>query len=150
MLCGFIKYLWSMRREFAKYFIVGFSGVFIDMGTLILLKEKFGMHPTMAVSINAFITLAYNFTLNKYWSFRNHAMPHKQIIRYLILAGANYVFSVGIMHVGADWLGYDYRLVRLATIAVMVAWNFFLYKYWVYRVEDGGVYNSANSDNIVK
>lgn len=150
MLRRLIIHLWSMRREFAKYFVVGFSGVFLDMGTLVLFKEKFGMHPTTAVAVNAFLVLTYNFTLNKYWSFRNRAMPYKQIVRYLTLAGVNYVFSVAIMHIGAGWLHFDYRLVRLATIIMMVAWNFLLYKYWVYRVEPGVCITPKSCQDIGK
>ena len=130
------QYLWSLRRQFAKYFIVGFSGVFLDLGTLILLKEKFHLTPVVAVIINQIGLLAYNFSLNKYWTFRNQEIPHKQIVRYLILAGFNYVFTVGAMYIFNHVMKLDYRLVRLATIALAVSWNFFLYKYWVYKQEE--------------
>ena len=126
-------YFWSVRYEFTKYFIVGFSGLFIDMGTLILFTEAFGIMPWVAVVMNQAILLTYNFTLNKYWSFRNKALPHRQIVRYGILAGWNYLFSVTTMFVFNARLDYDYRAVRILSIAVMVSWNFFLYKYWVYR-----------------
>ena len=130
------NYFWSLRREFAKYFIVGFSGLFFDMGTLILFKEKFGMAPVAAVVLNQIILLNYNFLLNKYWSFRNRAMPHKQLVRYLSLAIFNYLFAVGTMYLFNHILNFDYRLVRVATIAIIVSWNFLLYKYWVYKVEN--------------
>ncbi|MBT3539058.1 GtrA family protein [Candidatus Parcubacteria bacterium] len=127
------RYFWSVRHQFAKYFVVGFSGVFLDMGTLILFKEKFGWTPVFAVVINQIFLLTYNFFLNKYWSFRNREMPHKQLVRFLSLAGFNYVFSVIMMYIFSDHFNFDYRLVRIGTIIVMVSWNFFLYKYWVYR-----------------
>lgn len=126
--------LWSLRREFTKYFIVGFSGLLIDMGSLVLLKEVFGLWPVLAVIINQAFLLVYNFTLNKYWSFKNKGMPHRQIVRYLILAGFNYLFGVVAMYIFNHKLGFDYRLVRILTIALMVSWNFFLYKYWVYKI----------------
>lgn len=135
MLKKLVQYLYSLRREFAKYFIVGFSGVFLDLGSLILFKEIFGWWPVFAVAVNQVIILAYNFTLNKYWSFRNQEMPQWQLVRYLSLAGFNYIFSVVIMYIFNHELGFDYRLVRLGTIIIMVAWNFFLYKYWVYKKE---------------
>lgn len=130
-----IKYAWSIRHQFVKYFIVGFSGLFLDMATLILFKEKLGLIATLAVVLNQFIVLIYNFTLNKYWSFKNKEMPHKQVMRYLALAAINYAFSVLIMYIFSDKIGFDYRLVRICTIALMVGWNFFLYKYWVYKIE---------------
>ena len=128
-------FFWSMRHEFAKYFIVGFSGLFLDIGTLILFTEKFGMLPVVAVVINQIVLLTYNFLLNKYWSFKNKAIPHKQLIRYLSLTGFNYIFSVLIMYEFNHILKFDYRVVRVGTIAIMVSWNFFLYKYWVYKAE---------------
>lgn len=148
-----VAYFWSLRREFAKYFIVGFSGLFLDMGSLILFKEKFNMAPVVAVIINQAILMNYNFLLNKYWSFRNRAMPHKQLVKYLSLAGFNYLFSVGVMYFFNHILDFDYRLVRIATIATMVSWNFFLYKYWVYKAENAvspvlsTVNNLSNSNN---
>lgn len=130
-----LLYFWSLRREFAKYFIVGFSGVFLDMGFLILFVEKFHMLPVVAVVVNQVILLNYNFILNKYWSFRNKAMPHKQVVKYLSLAAVNYAFSVGMMYWFNHLVNFDYKIVRMSTIVIMVSWNFFLYKYWVYRAE---------------
>ncbi len=133
MLKKLFNYFWSLREQFIKYFIVGFSGVFLDLGTLIIFKQYLGLSAVLAVALNQFIVLIYNFTLNKYWSFGNRELPHKQIVRYLILAGINYFISVAVMYFFNQQLGYDYRLVRLATIVLMVCWNFFLYKYWVYQ-----------------
>lgn len=128
-----ILYLWSLRREFAKYFIVGISSLVLDLGTLVLFTEALGLIPWVAVVINQTLILTYNFSLNKYWSFHNRAMPHQQIVRYALLAGWNYIFSVSAMYILNGRFGFDYRLVRLGSIVLMVNWNFFLYKYWVYR-----------------
>ena len=119
-------------KQFIKYFIVGFSGVILDMGSLVILKEVFGFEPITAVIINQIFLLIYVFLLNKYWSFRDKSLPHKQIVRFLLLASFNYLFSVGVMYYFNNMLGFDYRLVRLGSIAMMVSWNFFLYKHWVY------------------
>lgn len=135
MIINFLKYFWSLRRQFAKYFITGISGVVIDMVSLITLKEVFGWRPVIAVIANQAVLLVYIFLMNKYWSFRDHSMPHKQVVRFLILAGFNYFFAVAFMYAGNHIFGFDYRLVRLFSIALMVSWNFFLYKYWVYKIE---------------
>jgi putative flippase GtrA len=133
-----LKYAWSVRMQFSKYFFVGISGLLIDMATLIIFREVFGWIPTIAVVVNQVIVLGYNFTLNKYWSFANKEIPHKQLVRYAVLATFNYIFSVGTMYIFNGMFEFDYRVVRIVTIAVMVNWNFFLYKYWVYRVDTPG------------
>lgn len=139
MLKKAIFHAWSLRREFTKYAMVGISGVVLDMGTLILLREYFHILPTIAVILNQPLALAYNFTLNKYWSFKSRAIPHRQMVRYAILTGWNYFFSwvsMFILHV--QW-GIDYRLARILGIALTVTWNFLLYKYWVYKEHEACV-----------
>lgn len=105
----------------------------LDLGSLIFLKRVFGFGATVAVVLNQPIVLVYNFTLNKLWSFRNRSLPHWQLARYLLLAGTNYLLSVGAMHLLHDQFGIDYRLARVLTVSVMVPVNFLLYKHWVYH-----------------
>ncbi len=133
MFINILKFFWSLRGQFVKYFIVGISGLAIGMGLLIFFKEVFGLWPVTAAAISGLLGIAYNFLLNKYWSFKDKSMPHRQFARYLILVGFNYGFSIAAMYVFNHLAGWDYRLVNLATVAVMVSWNFFLYKYWVYK-----------------
>ncbi len=129
----FINFIWSIRREFTKYFVVGVSGVAIDIGTLVLLKETFHLLPVIAVMANQLLVMTYNFSLNKYWSFRNREVPHKQLVRYGIVSAINYCLGVTIMYLLNHQLGLDYRVVRLGTVVCMVPANFLLYKYWVYQ-----------------
>lgn len=135
MILRIARYLWSLRREFVKYFLVGITAVAFDMSTLIAAKELLGIRPIYAVIVNQALVLVYVFVVNKYWSFRNKDLPHKQFVRFATLAIINYFFSVLTMYIFNHKFDIDYRLVRIGTIAMMVSWNFFLYKYWVYRSE---------------
>jgi len=128
-----IHFCWSIRHQFMKYFVVGISGFVLDLGTLVLFKEVFGMSALFAVILNQPLVLGYNFSLNKWWSFKNKEMPHWQLVRYITLAGFNYGFSAVSMYIFHQHYGADYRLVRIGAVGVMVLWNFFLYKYWVYK-----------------
>lgn len=128
-----IKYFWSLRGQFGRYFIIGISGFVLDMGTLILFKEIFGILPTVAVLLNQVILISYIFLLNKCWTFKDKEVPHKQLVNFIILSIANYIIAVNVMYVFNHYLGFDYRLVRMGNIALSVSWNFFLYKYWVYK-----------------
>lgn len=135
MLRKIFRFFWSLRHEFTKYFVIGFCGLFLDMGGIIFLKEFFDWPPVFAVVVIELVVIFYVFTLNKYWTFRNRELPHRQFVRYLLLTGFDYFFGVATMFVFNQLLNFDYRLVRIFTIAVMVSWNFLLYKYWVYGVQ---------------
>lgn len=133
-----ITYLWSLRREFAKYFIIGISAFILDMSTLYTLKQYFGMHPVLAVVVNQPFMLAYVFFLNKHWSFKSKGVTHEQMVRFLILTGGNYAFAVGWMWALHHEWNIHYLVARVANIALAVGWNFLLYKHWVYRNEAVG------------
>ncbi|MBI5222256.1 MAG: GtrA family protein [Candidatus Magasanikbacteria bacterium] len=134
-----ITHAWSLRHQFIRYFCVGFSAFILDMGSLMLLKEKLGWQPLTAVVINQVFIIAYVFLLNKYWSFNNRDLAHRQLVRFLMLVGFNYAVSVTTMYIFNHRLGWDYRLVRIGTIILAACWNFLSYKYWVYKAEISSV-----------
>ena len=136
MLKKLFLHLWSMRQQFARYFVIGLSGVILDIGSLYLLKEFLHFRPVVAVIINGVFLLNYVFFLNKHWAFKSQGITHKQMVRFFILAGLNYAISVVWMYIFNHKFGFNYLLVRIANIALSVAWNFLLYKYWVYKHEE--------------
>lgn len=133
MIKRFIIHLWNARREFARYFIIGLSGVALDIGSLYALKEYGRLNAVLAVVINQAVLLNYVFLLNKYWAFRSKGVTHSQMVRFYFLSLANYIFSIIWMWLFHDRLGFNYLLTRIANIALAVTWNFLLYKHWVYR-----------------
>ncbi|MBI5729233.1 MAG: GtrA family protein [Candidatus Magasanikbacteria bacterium] len=144
MVKRFIAHLWSARREFAKYFIIGVSGVALDIGSLYVLKEYVHWSAVAAVIVNQAVLINYGFFLNKYWAFKSTGITHRQIIRYYLLALANYLFSIFWMWFFHDRFGFNYLLTRVANIALAVTWNFLLYKHWVY----GGKANISQTEAL--
>jgi putative flippase GtrA len=133
MFLRFLKYFWSIKKQLAKYFTVGVSGVLIDFGLMIFLKECFGVKPILATAVSQVFSISFIFLANKYWSFGSRHQTKNQIVRYLTVLFFDYVYTIGMMYLFNSIWGFDYRLVRLGTIVLMVTWNFFLYKYFVYR-----------------
>ena len=127
------NFVLASKQQLFRYVVVGLSGVVIDIGTLSLLTKLYGINPTMAIVYNQILLITYNFILNKYWSFSNRELPHKQFVRYMTLVLANYAFSIGVMYLLNEIYNIEEILVRIGTIAVMTMWNFLLYKKWVYK-----------------
>ncbi len=124
---------WEERVKFTKYVIVGVSSVAIDISLLVIFVDIISINPTVVVVLNQAFVLGFNFTLNKKWSFGSAGKTHHELVRYLILAAWNYLFSVGAMYVGNEQWGIHHLIVRIASIACMVLWNFALFRFWVYR-----------------
>ena len=140
--------LWSFRREFFRYFMVGGSAFVLDMSSLYLVKEHFDLQPVEAVIINQAFILAYVFFLNKKWSFGATGQTHPQLVRFLILAGSNYLISIAWIWFFSHVLLVNYLIARVLNIMLATSWNFLLYKYWVYKPETPGpgpsVHNTPN------
>lgn len=133
--------MWSMRKEFVKYFVIGATSFVLDIGSLYLFKEYLHFRPYTAVVINQLVILNFVFFMNKHWSFQAGGTTHKQMVRFLTLATFNYIFSIAWMWFFTEYRAihfihpeYGYLFVRTANVILSVGWNFLLYKYWVYRV----------------
>lgn len=136
MIKKIFLHFWAMRHEFVRYFVIGLGAVVLDVGTLFILKQYLHFLPVVAVVINGIFLLNYVFFFNKYWAFKSKGVTHKQMVKFFILAGINYAISIGWMYLFNHQLGFNYLLVRVANIALSVAWNFLLYKFWVFKHEE--------------
>ncbi|MFH1292050.1 MAG: GtrA family protein [bacterium] len=133
MIKKIVLHFWNARDQFIRYFITGASGVVLDIGTLYLFKEYFGLEPVMAVVVNQFLIIIYIFSLNKFWAFKAQGMARQQFIRFSMIVLFNYLFAIMWMWVWSDLFVLHYLSVRLANIVLSVSWNFLLYKHWVYK-----------------
>lgn len=149
MVKKLVLHIWSSRREFAKYSIIGVFGVSLDMSSLFALKEYGHLSAVTAVVINQAVLINYAFFLNKYWAFKSTGITHQQMIRFYLLALANYLFSIAWMWLFHDRIGFNYLATRLVNIGLSVSWNFLLYKHWVYaqkaKISPEGAPSGPNS-----
>lgn len=137
-LKNLVSKAWQHRREFLKYFVVGASAFILDTGSLFILTEYFYWQAILAVAVTQPFILAFVFWANQTWSFGAKGTKKesaRQIIKFLILAGGNYFFSLGWMWVLHHKFGIHPVLTRVANIVLAVGWNFLLYKYWVYKTQ---------------
>lgn len=123
----------KIKEEFLKYFIIGCSSVILDLGTLYVFKIFFNLSAVFSVIINQIIVLNYVFFLNKFWTFYNKKQTVRQLIKFLTLAIINYLIAITWMWVFNELLKKNYLLVRISNIILATSWNFFAYKFFVYK-----------------
>ena len=113
----------NVLKQFLSYTWIGMSAVLLDLISLQFLKEIVGIRPYIAVIINQLFLIIYVFTLNKVVTFKNTDLPHRQFIRFCILATWNYLFAVGAMFVLNELYEVHHLIVRIGCIGVAVCWN---------------------------
>lgn len=116
-----------------KYMGSGVLSVVIDYVVLVTLTELFGIYYLYSVTASYFSGFFANFFFNKYWTFRKKENTFAQMIKYSILAGMNYIFTLSVMYSLTSMFGINYLISRGAVLILVTCWNFLLYRYVVYK-----------------
>lgn len=122
-----------LQRHLMAYLVIGGLTVAVDVGLLALLHESWGVSLGVATTVAYCIAVAVNFHLNRTAMSSSGARGLTQhALRYASLVVANYVITVLVVttvgHVSARW----YLGAKLAVVAASTAWNFLLYRHWIF------------------
>ena len=125
-------------RHAFKYYLVGTSGVLVNLGILYALTEFAGVWYLLSSSIAIYISITTNFLLNKIWTFRDTMIKQGAFLTYgkfvsvslvglLIQLGFNYLF--------VEELKLYYLLAALISIIIASSTNFALNRRWTFGIK---------------
>ncbi len=60
----------NVRQEFIRFLIVNLISLSVNLGSMAVLVELFSIHPPVAQIVSIGLTLAVNFTGNRFWTFK--------------------------------------------------------------------------------
>ncbi len=113
--------------------VIGGLSAALDTGTLWLLHGVFGVWLPVATFTGVVFAFVFNFLLTRGWVFAARGSAHRQLVRYLLLAAANWAVTVGAVG-GLVALGANYLHARVAILATMTVVNFLTYRAWVFAI----------------
>lgn len=126
--------LWQFER-FLRFGIVGFSGVFVDMGFLYLLSDPstLALPLTRSKIIAAELAIINNFLWNDTWTFGDISRTQqgkrqklKRFIKFNLVCLAGLILNVLLLNIFFNLFGLNRYLANLAAIAFVTIWNFWL------------------------
>ncbi|HUA75575.1 MAG TPA: GtrA family protein [Solirubrobacteraceae bacterium] len=107
--------------------------------TTILLADVAGVPFQVALPLGYAIGLATHFTLQRVFVWVHHeefALPvHHQVGRYLLVAAVQYGLTAASTSFFPGLLGVSTELVYLATVAILVSANFFVFRYGIFHAK---------------
>jgi putative flippase GtrA len=133
-----------LGSELARFIIVGGISFVIDLGLLMLLHEVFLVDLLIATPIAFLTSLAFNYALQRVFTFRAENGRSVSFIKYCLLVAFN-TFAVDVIVNFADWLGAGYQIGKVIATILTTAWNFLLYKHWIFK---SGAGKKVAVDNI--
>jgi dolichol-phosphate mannosyltransferase len=124
----------AAREEWEKiirFGLVGISGIIVNEGILIYLKEYAGFSIPAASIVAIELSILSNFLFNDLWTFRSdkeHLLSGRwqrfTSFQFISIGGA--IINFAILNILAFLLGIDYRIANIIGILVAFAWNFFV------------------------
>jgi dolichol-phosphate mannosyltransferase len=121
--------------RFARFAVVGLSGVVVDMGLLFLLSDPsmLGWGLTRSKLIAAQMAIINNFMWNDVWTFGDisRAQPQigqrlRRLGKFQIICFAGLVLNTVLLNLQFNLLGMNRYLANAVAIAVVTGWNFWL------------------------
>ncbi len=101
-----------------RYLLSGGSAAALNLVILYVLTDVFGVWYLFSSSVAFIASLAANYALQKYWTFRNcaRADTQRQIIVYVVLCLANVLLNGGAMRFLVEKMKVWYVLAQALTI----------------------------------
>lgn len=120
-------------KRFIRFGLVGFSGVFVDMGIFYLLREQVGLGLTRSAILSAEVAIISNFLLNDIWTFgdisskqRGWRKRIKRFLKFNIICLMGLILNVLIVNLLFNVFGVNQYLAKLIAIAAVTLWNFWI------------------------
>ncbi len=123
---------WREWKKVFKFGLVGISGILVNQGILISLKEFAGFPLPVASVFAIEIAILNNFLWNDLWTFKIDGQQQKmssrwhRLISFQVVSAGGAVINFAILNFFAYMMGIDYRIANILGIVVGFTWNFFL------------------------
>lgn len=144
--------LWPVARFF-RFGVVGFSGVFVDMGIFYLLRTMLGVGLTRSTIFSSEIAILNNFLWNDVWTFRDLSKGQKgnrqrlrRFLKFNLICLSGLIINTLIVNILFNAFHVNEYLAKLIAIATVTFWNFWFNLKLSWRVTDTDT-NKASKPN---
>lgn len=127
--------LYFYRHHFVRYLFVGGTTFVIDFGILYTLHSFLDVKIAAATSIAYWVSITYNFLLNRYWTFdaAEKQSLQKNMTLYFMLLIFNYFFVLLFVSIASHHI--NYLLAKAISVILQITWTYYLYKNYIFAKE---------------
>ena len=133
----YIQHLLRLRcdllpiKRFIRFSISGFSGVFVNMSILYLLRKFIGLGLTRSAIAAAEIAIVNNFFWNDLWTFQDISSRQKgwrkrfkRFLKFNFICLSGLILNVLLLNLLYNLLNINEYLANFIAIAIVTFWNF--------------------------
>lgn len=123
---------WPLMR-FLRFGVVGFSGVFVDMGVFYFLRTVLGLALTRSAILSSEVAILNNFLWNDLWTFgdisrqqKGFGKKVKRFLKFNLVCLSGLILNVLIVNLLFNLFSINEYVAKLIAIAAVTLWNFWL------------------------
>ena len=125
--------LYQRFRNLILYGIIGSFTSALDFAVFTMLSKYIGIHYIVANCISVLIGISTSFALNRSINFKVKDKTGKRFLIFLTVGVCGLLLSNLILYVGIDMLSGDELIVKLASIVLVVGFQFILNKFITFK-----------------
>lgn len=118
-------------RQFALYVFSGGLAFIADYGSYLFMIWS-GMWYVTANILSNVIGFFATFFLHKFITFRTEGDPMRHFVRYCLMTAVSVAGQTLVLYGLVESGYFGEELAKIISMAIVVLWNFFLYKFFVY------------------
>ncbi|MEG3841946.1 glycosyltransferase [Microcoleus sp. herbarium14] len=129
--------------KFFRFGVVGFSGVFVDMGVLYVLRDILNWELTRSSIVAGQLAIISNFLWNDLWTFGDISKRQpgkrqqlKRLLKFNTICLMGLILKVLLMNLLFNVFGMNEYLANLIAIAAVTMWNFWINTKLSWRVTE--------------
>ena len=139
-----LKRLYAKFRHLILYGIIGSCTATLDFLIFTLLTSVMGVHHLVANCISVPAGIITSFYLNRKYNFKVSDKTAQRFGIFLTVGLSGLLMSNIILWVGIDKLHINETITKLASIVLVVFFQFLLNKFVTFRVKDDDVSKTKN------
>ncbi|WP_293338651.1 glycosyltransferase [Microcoleus sp. CAWBG58] len=145
----YLRHLFILRfarwpvGKFLRFGIVGFSGVFVNMGVLYVLRNSLHLELTRSLIIAAELAIISNFLWNDLWTFGDiskrqpgNRQRFKRLLKFNTICLMGLILNVLLVNLMFNVFGINEYLANLIAIVAVTLWNFWINMKLSWRVTE--------------
>jgi putative flippase GtrA len=116
-----------------RFSFVGLITAVIYYAMLAAGVEWLELNPALSSSIAYPVVVTFNYLMHFHWTY-DAAGAHSTVAgRYLLMVVCGFLINGAIMWSGVTLLQLNYLIIQALAMAVVIAFNFLLSSFWVFR-----------------
>lgn len=120
--------------QMVKYGIVGVSNTLLTAIVIWIMLKKLNTSDYVANISGYIVGLTNSFIWNRKWTFQSKSNVSSTIVKFIVIFAISYLFQLGALYLLLNFTAIDSYICQLMSIVAYTGSNFFLNKYYTFKV----------------